>query len=413
MLEINKNHCGDTVEMMKKIDDKSIQLVVTSPPYNKTKRTDGLNNIYDKAVHDDNMTDEDYIQWMVNVFKEYDRILKDTGVVAFNMSYSTYSPSLPYFVINEIFKNTNFIIADTVSWEKSSCIPTPGHPQALTRRCELVYIFVKKQHLEDYEVNKEVQTLAQNTGQKFYRTYFNILRAKNNDGKIEGHGATFSSDFAKFFIDLYSFPDTIVLDNFMGTGTTGVAALELGRYWIGIDNSQAYIDIADERISKVEFVGHRLIREDEEKVKKPRKSKKTEEIKEVEIYTDKIVGTVVLTDEQKEIVNVTPPKNVEKFDIVGNPPKEVEKMEFMPISSFDTPKEEIKIEMELPSGQNVTIKEPSQEELDDFLNVNTNDELPIKLEIPGVKEKVIEKIVETKKPTVSNDDDWFDQLAGV
>ena len=277
MLEINKNYCGDTVEMMKKIDDKSIQLVFTSPPYNKTKRTDGLNNIYDKAVHDDNMSDEDYINWMVNVFKEYDRILKDTGVVAFNMSYSTYSPSLPYFVINEVFKHTNFIIADTVSWEKSSCIPSPGHPQALTRKCEMVYIFVKRQHLDDYETNKEVQTIAERTGQKFYKTYYNIIKAKNNDGKIDGHGATFSSDLAKFFIELYSFPNTTVLDNFMGTGTTGVAAIELGRNWIGIDNSQSYIDISDDRISKVSFIDHRFLTPNVKPPKK-RKSKKQKDI---------------------------------------------------------------------------------------------------------------------------------------
>lgn len=278
MLETNKNYCGDTVEMMKQIDDKSIQLILTSPPYNKTKRTDGLNNIYDKAVHDDNLTDENYINWMVDIFKQYDRILKDKGVVAFNMSYSTYSPSLPYYVIQEVFKNTNFMIADTLTWEKSSCIPTPGHPQALTRRCELVFIFVKKQYIKDYEVNKEVQTVVERTGQKFFKTYFNILRTKNNDGKIDGHGATFSSEFAKFFVDLYSYPNTIVLDNFMGTGTTGVAAIELGRKWIGIDNSQAYIDIANERLSTVKFINERWYKDEEPKkiVKKPRKSKKVE-----------------------------------------------------------------------------------------------------------------------------------------
>ena len=100
MLETNKNYCGDTIELMKEIDDKSIQLVVTSPPYRRGQRIDGLNNIYQKAnkdVFDDNMTDEEYINWTVEVFKQYDRILKDRGVVAYNLSYTTYSPSLPYF----------------------------------------------------------------------------------------------------------------------------------------------------------------------------------------------------------------------------------------------------------------------------------------------------------------------------
>jgi len=249
MLEINKIYCGDTIEYMKKIDDRIIQLIVTSPPYSRGQRTDGLNNIYEKAdtTYKDNLPDEKYIEWMTEVFKEYERILVDTGVVAFNMSYTKYSPSLPYFVIHSIFKNTNFLIADTIAWEKSSAIPISGHPNRLTRKAEFVYIFVKKEHLNDFDANKEVSTVAK-TGQKFYKTYYNILKAKNNDGKVEGHGATYSSDFAKFFIDLYSFPGSTVLDNFMGTGTTGLASRMLDRNYIGIELSKNYCEIAEKRI---------------------------------------------------------------------------------------------------------------------------------------------------------------------
>jgi len=253
MLELNKIYCGDTIEYMKKIEDKSIQLVVTSPPYSRGQRTDGLNNIYEKADtnYKDNLSDEKYIEWMTNVFKEYERILKDTGVVAFNLSYTKYSPSLPYYVIHSIFENTNFVIADTVAWEKSSAIPISGHPNRLTRKAEFVYIFVKKDYLNTFDANKEVSSVSR-TGQKFYKTYYNILKAKNNDGKVEGHGATYSSDFAKFFIDLYSFPDSIVLDNFMGTGTTGLACKMLGRNYIGIELSENYCEIAKTRIKNYE-----------------------------------------------------------------------------------------------------------------------------------------------------------------
>lgn len=251
MLELNKIYCGDTIEYMKKIDERSIQLVVTSPPYSRGQRTDGLNNIYEKADtnYKDNLSDEKYIEWMTDVFKEYDRILIDKGVVAFNLSYTKYSPSLPYLVINSIFKNTNFVIADTIAWEKSNAIPISGHPNRLTRIVEFVYIFVKKEHLNDFEANKIVSTISK-TGQKFYKTYYNILKAKNNDGKIEGHGATFSSDFAKFFIDLYSFPNSVVLDNFVGTGTVPSVCVELNRNYIGIELSKYYCEISEKRIEK-------------------------------------------------------------------------------------------------------------------------------------------------------------------
>lgn len=251
MLKLNKIYCGDTIEYMKLIEDKSIQLVVTSPPYNRGKRTDGLNNIYDDAdtEYDDNLSDEDYINWITDVFKEYERILKDKGVVAFNFSYTKYSPSLPYFLINSIFKNTNFLIADTLAWEKSSVIPVPGHPNRLTRKAEFVYIFVKKDHIDDFEANKKVSKIS-SKGQKFFKIYYNILKAKNNDGKIYGHSAAFSSDFAKFFIDLYSFPGSVVLDNFIGTGTTAISSIELNRKYIGIELSKNYCDISEKRIEE-------------------------------------------------------------------------------------------------------------------------------------------------------------------
>ena len=249
MLKTNKIYCGDTIEYMNKIDDKSIQLILTSPPYNASLRKDGYNNKYQTTdTHTDDITDDQYLNWMIGVFKEYFRILKDKGVVAFNMSYTKYSPSLPYFLINRIFQETDFIIADTLAWEKTAVIPFTGHPNRLTRKCEFVYIFVKKEHLNDFDANKVVAAVSK-TGQKFYKSYINILKTKNNDGPIKEHKATFSSDFAKFFIDLYSFPESIVLDNFMGTGTTGLACKMLNRNYIGIELSQTYCDIAEKRLA--------------------------------------------------------------------------------------------------------------------------------------------------------------------
>jgi len=434
MLEINKNYCGDTVETMKLIDDKSIQLVITSPPYNKTKRTDGLNNIYDKAVHDDNMTDENYVKWMVEIFKQYERILKDTGVVAFNMSYSTYSPSLPYFVIQEVFKNTNFIIADTVSWEKSSCIPAPVHPQALTRKCELVYIFVKKQHIKDYEVNKEVNSVVEKTNQKFFKIYYNILKAKNNDGKTEGHGATFSSDFAKFFIDLYSFPDSLVLDNFMGTGTVAVACCELGRKWIGIDNAQAYIDMANERISQVEFVGHRWIKDEEPKkktVKKPRKPKETK-TEVVDISTGEItelaVGENVVVLPSGNIVKLKEPTQEELDDFLGTTPTEAdvlaEVLEKAPdillqhnidVKKFHNTDVVAELEKALESEMEKPIGIDAVAELEKALiSMPNSDDIQMMDGSTESMKDLNEAVKSPRKPIVeSSDDDWFDKMAGL
>ena len=249
-LEVNKIHKGDTVETMKKIDDKSVQLVMTSPPYLASIRDDNHKYPGAKDIIKDNQTVEEYIEWSVDIFKEYERVLADDGVVAYNMSYTTFNPMLPYMVIEEVRKQTGFEIADTCVWKKKNCVPLSGHPNRMTRICEFVYIFVKEDRLNDFKANKEVTSISR-TGQRYFKIYNNFIETKNNDGKVDGHDATFSSDFARYFIDLYSAEGDVVLDNFMGTGTTAIAAIGLDRDFLGIDLIDDYISVANERIAKM------------------------------------------------------------------------------------------------------------------------------------------------------------------
>ena len=114
----------------------------------------------------------------------------------------------------------------------------------MTRIVEMVYIFSKG---PKFSANKTVQSISK-TGQRYFRTYYNFIEAKNNDGKVEGHEATFSSEFAKYFINLYSKPNDIVLDNFSGTGTTPYASSKMGRQYIGIDLVEQYCDYARNRL---------------------------------------------------------------------------------------------------------------------------------------------------------------------
>ena len=120
----------------------------------------------------------------------------------------------------------------------------------MTRKCEFVYIFVKKQHQIKFDVNKVVSKVNEKTGQSFFKTYYNIIKTKNNDGKVEGHNATFSTEFTDYFVELYSFENTTVLDNFIGTGTTAISCIKKNRNFIGIDNSKYYIECAEKRIKQ-------------------------------------------------------------------------------------------------------------------------------------------------------------------
>ncbi len=246
-LVTNQIYCGDTVETMKKIKDKSINLILTSPPYLASIRKDNHKYPGAKDLIKDNQPVKEYISWLIEVFKQYERILTDEGVIVFNYSYTTFNPSLPYMLINEVFENTSLEIYDTASWKKKSCVPLSGHPNRMTRIVEMVYIFAKT---PNFSANKIVSSVSK-TGQKYFNTYYNFIEAKNNDGKVEGHEATFSTEFANYFIDLYSKPNDIVLDNFSGTGTTPYAASKMGRQYIGIDLVEDYCDHARERLSKL------------------------------------------------------------------------------------------------------------------------------------------------------------------
>ena len=244
-LMTNEIYCGDTVKTMKKIGDNTINLILTSPPYLASIRKD--NHKYPGATDQikDNQSIKDYLAWMMEIFIQYERILKKDGVLAFNFSYTTFNPSLPYDLINEVFKHTGFRIYETIAWKKKSAMPVSGHPNRITRIVEMVYIFAKT---PNFTANKSVSSISK-TGQKYFNNYYNFLEAKNNDGKVDGHDATFSTEFAKFFIDLYSKEGDIVLDNFSGTGTTACTASRMDRRYIGIDLVEKYCEYARNRIS--------------------------------------------------------------------------------------------------------------------------------------------------------------------
>ena len=246
-LETNKIYCGDTVETMGKINEGTIDLILTSPPYLASIRNDNHKYPGAKDQIKDNQSVDDYLEWIIDNFKQYERILKKDGVIVFNFSYTTFNPSLPYFLINEVFKHTDFRIYDTFAWKKKSAMPVSGHPNRVTRIVEMVYIFAKTPY---FKANKTVSSVSR-PGQKYYNNYYNFIEARNNDGKVEGHEATFSTDLASFFIDLYSKENEIVLDNFSGTGTTPYASSKMNRQYIGIDLVEKFCDYARERVSKL------------------------------------------------------------------------------------------------------------------------------------------------------------------
>jgi DNA modification methylase len=235
----------DNLTTMKMMSDKYIDGIITSPPYNiSTKRSDCYyNNGYSEI---DNLSEEEYLRIRLNEFKEFSRIIKDRGVICYNMSYHNENPILPTLLISEIHKQTDLTLADIISWKKKTAIPFQTSSTKLSRICELVYVIVKKEHLHDFITNKKISKVNKDTKQKFYKNYTNLIEAKNNDGVKSKLKASFSEHFVTNLIDIYFPEESVIYDPFIGVGTTARSCKKINRYYIG---SELDTDIYNTAIS--------------------------------------------------------------------------------------------------------------------------------------------------------------------
>ena len=120
MIELNKIYNEDCEVTMSKMDDNFVDLIMTSPPYNMTKRKGGNADTGRYDVYMDWLSEEDYINNTIKVFNEFNRIVKQNGVVLYNFSYSIENPSLPYKLVRDITAFTEWTIADTIIWKKTA-----------------------------------------------------------------------------------------------------------------------------------------------------------------------------------------------------------------------------------------------------------------------------------------------------
>lgn len=240
---------GDCVKIMNELIDQKIKVnkVITSPPYNII-RPNSTDRGYD--LYKDGMTNEEYIKWTLDIFKCYDKLLDKNGCVLYNMSYGTENTENMNLTVAEILKNTNFTLADIIVWKKYSATPNNVSTNKMTRICEFVYVFCRREEFNTFTANKKIIGRREDTQQAIYENVFNFFSAPNNDESQELNKATFSTQFVKNLIERYVLNDDVVLDNFSGTGTTLVACLQKGIKAIGIELSQLQCKYTVGRITK-------------------------------------------------------------------------------------------------------------------------------------------------------------------
>lgn len=250
-MEINKIYNEDCFLTLDRMDEKSIDLILTSPPYNISRvgDKDPYDNRYD--YYEDGKTNEEYLSWTIELFNKFDRVLKKDRVVLYNMSYSGENSDLLWLVVADIIRQTNFTTADCIVWKKSNAIPNNISKNKLTRICEFVFVFVRKSDFLTFDTNKQVVNNIARTGQNIYENIFAFIEAKNNDGSNDLNKATFSTEFVNKLLDIYAKDDYLVYDPFMGTGTTANACLKRDLKYIGSELSPNQVLYANDRLQKV------------------------------------------------------------------------------------------------------------------------------------------------------------------
>jgi len=243
---IFNENCSNTLNRM---SDKLIDGIITSPPYNiNTSRSDGYyNNGYSDL---DGLSENDYLDIRTKEFKEFSRVMKDKGVICYNISYHKENPILPTLLVTKIHNETDLTIADIITWKKPHAIPFQTSPTKLSRITELIYIFVKKDMLHTFTTNKEVSKVNKKTGQKFYKNYVNFIEASNNDGYKCVLKASYSQELVDKLIDIYFPKGSLIYDPFSGIGTTQLSCIKNECDYIGSELTKEHYDILMERLNR-------------------------------------------------------------------------------------------------------------------------------------------------------------------
>lgn len=240
-------------EKMEELPENSIHLMVTSPPYNVGKE------------YDDNLSLNEYLDLLTNVWREVYRVLVPGGRACINVANVGRKPYIPlHSYIIESMTKLGFLMRGEIIWDKASSAGTStawGSWQSAsnpTLRDVHEYIMVFSKGM----FKRENKTKRNNTITKdqFLEYTKSIWTFSAESAKKIGHPAPFPVELPYRTIQLYSFENEVVLDPFMGSGQTAIAAIKSNRHFIGYDIDKEYIKLANKRIKefKLEYNAPKL-----------------------------------------------------------------------------------------------------------------------------------------------------------
>ena len=232
----NKIVCGDAVNIIKQIPDGSVDLVITSPPYNLKNSTgngmkDGRGGKWANAAlqkgyshHNDCMAHDKYVKWQRDCLKEMFRIIPDSGAIFYNHKWRVQAGLLQ----DRQDIVSGFPVRQIIIWKRKGGLNfNPGY---FLPTYEVIYLIAKPKFKLACKANS-------------YGDVWEFTQEMKND-----HPAAFPVSLIDRIIS--STDAKIVLDPFMGSGTTAISAINFNRDYIGIELSPEYCGMAEERIKK-------------------------------------------------------------------------------------------------------------------------------------------------------------------
>ena len=264
-MEINAIHQGDSLELLKQLPDNSVDLVITSPPYSTLK-------VY---IDNGGILAKDYVNWFIPYCKEIERVIKPTGSFILNINDKVengFRHPYVFDLISELHKQTGLKMFERLFWNKLKSLPNRAR---FGDRVEYLFWFAKEKgfkfNLDEMRTEyseKSIKRMTKPLKKRFARTEGDdnieykdwapnpkgalpttLVNISSESKRIaDNHVAVFPVDLIEYFIKGATDKGDLVLDIFMGTGTTAVAAKKLGRNWMGFELQQDYIDVANIRI---------------------------------------------------------------------------------------------------------------------------------------------------------------------
>jgi len=230
-------HHGDSRKVLRSVPNNSVDLVVTSPPYNVN---------VDYGVFRDDLDKPEYRLLIRDVFQRLQKLVVESGRVCVNISLKNDEcvVDTPKIIKEEAYDcdwNLRFeIVWDKGSSESSSAWGSwrsPSSPRPIFNH-EYIFVFDVGEETKKYEKSIEKERFM-----RLVKSVWNVKPKTHSE-----HPAAFPVEIPKRLIELNSYENDVVLDPFSGSGTTAVAAERLNREWIGIELNQEYIDMAEKRI---------------------------------------------------------------------------------------------------------------------------------------------------------------------